>query len=1071
VLSDGGDYIGVNTNELKIYAVDSSMTGFRYRVRVLGECDPEALSREAVLTVSSAPDIWLQPVDATICEGENTSFTMTATGTAINYFWQVDAGSGFDTITDSNGGVYSGWDTNTLLLTAADRTYNFNKYRVMVDGACAPLTMSNLAILFVQTPAEIQTQPESDTICEFENAIFTVDVTGEGLVYQWQESTDNGASWDDLNDVGLYIGTHSPSLSIFAVERGANGNRYRAVITGSCGLPVTSDVIILTVETPPEILTQPEGLTACENTPAGFKVVAQGTNIQYRWQVNELSGFADIADTDGRFSGADSDSLTLLSAQLIESGYSFRVNISGNCVPPATTFPVILQVNANPVINDQSGDAAICEDGIAVFNADVSGPDLAYQWYVDSLDGSGFVPLTDDDVHLGANTDQIQLTNTPFIQNGWKYRLDISSACVPVSTNEMTLTVWPNPVPAITPVPAVDFPNYPLICGGDLLILDGSPTSGSLNYTNHQWSGAIGPLNLVDEQVVEFTTIVKGTYNLAYTVTDDRGCIGSDVVTIENERPSAQFISDALPSCGYIDVNFTNTSSAEAETFLWNFDDGGPTSTEEHVTHGFDNSDILGQVAYYNISMVATSINGCNDTAYSVVTIYPKVVAEINADPVEGCHPLQVTLTSNPGAKGYHWDFGDGSPAQDGSYIAHHLFENFGTEAVVNTVTLTTTSVYQCSDTKSVDVTVQPIPQPNFNAVPLVQTYPDATVSFTNNSQTGPWTFFWNFGDSNTSAEESPTHTYADPGTYDVNFYVMNGECRDSSKTTVVINPRVPIAAFVEPLGGCNPVEVQFVNQSQWADNYLWDFGDGYVSTKENPIHSFYDVGEFTIRLQATGPGGTDYASWTIDIYETPNVAFNSAPDSVFVKDKPVRFYNLSAGATDFQWDFGDYYEDGTAAPGNFSNSTDTSHIYFTEGYKDVTLVAWNEHCSDSITLPAVKVIPKGQLEFPTVFRPDPSGPNGGYVDPSDPSVDPNYANSIFFPGVNKQVDEYHLYIYNRWGEQIFQSNDINVGWDGYLNGVLAAQGVYFWKVTVVYKNGAPDSDRGDITLLHKKQQ
>ena len=149
-----------------------------------------------------------------------------------------------------------------------------------------------------------------------------------------------------------------------------------------------------------------------------------------------------------------------------------------------------------------------------------------------------------------------------------------------------------------------------------------------------------------------------------------------------------------------------------------------------------------------------------------------------------------------------------------------------------------------------------------------------------------------------------------------------------------------------------------------------------------------------------------------------------------------------------YSWDFGDYYEDGELLHrGTSPTAYDTSHIYFTEGYKDVTLVAWNEHCSDSITLPAVKVIPRGQLEFPTVFRPDPSGPNGGYIDPNDPTVDPNYANSIFFPGVNKQVDEYHLYIYNRWGEQIFQSDDINIGWDGYLNGVLAAQGVYLWKV------------------------
>jgi gliding motility-associated-like protein len=305
-----------------------------------------------------------------------------------------------------------------------------------------------------------------------------------------------------------------------------------------------------------------------------------------------------------------------------------------------------------------------------------------------------------------------------------------------------------------------------------------------------------------------------------------------------------------------------------------------------------------------------------------------------------------------------------------------------------------------------------------------------------------------------------------------VKFYVNNGACIDSIGTTVVVNPRVPIAAFDQPISGCTPLEIQFVNQSQWATTYLWDFGDGYVSTKENPTHTFYDPGEITVRLQATGPGGTDYASWTLNVYETPNVAFNSAPDSVFVKDKPVRFFNLTAGATNYLWDFGDYYEDGTAAPGNFSSSADTSHIYFTEGYKDVKLVAWNDFCTDSLILQVVKVIPAGDIRFPTVFRPDPDGSRtGGWVDPNDPNLDPNVANSIFFPGVNKQVDEYHLYIYNRWGELIFQSHDINHGWDGYLNGQLAAQGVYLWKVTLVYKNGSPDSLAGDITLLWKRPQ
>jgi len=265
---------------------------------------------------------------------------------------------------------------------------------------------------------------------------------------------------------------------------------------------------------------------------------------------------------------------------------------------------------------------------------------------------------------------------------------------------------------------------------------------------------------------------------------------------------------------------------------------------------------------------------------------------------------------------------------------------------------------------------------------------------------------------------------------------------------------------------------VEFENQSQWADTYMWDFGDGTRSRDPDPTYTYYDVGDWTVRLEATGPGGTAFAYDTVHVYESPKVEFNWSPDSVFVKDKPVTFFNLTVGATKYSWDFGDYDEDtGEAQPGNYSTARDTSHIYYTEGWKDVTLVAWNEHCIDSVTYTAVKVIPKGQLEFPTVFRPDPTGPNSGIVDPTNPNVDAGYANSIFFPGVNQQVKEYHLYIYNRWGQLVFQSHDVNYGWNGYINDTMAAQGVYFWRVEVVYKNGQPGDDAGDITLLHKKQQ
>ena len=64
-------------------------------------------------------------------------------------------------------------------------------------------------------------------------------------------------------------------------------------------------------------------------------------------------------------------------------------------------------------------------------------------------------------------------------------------------------------------------------------------------------------------------------------------------------------------------------------------------------------------------------------------------------------------------------------------------------------------------------------------------------------------------------------------------------------------------------------------------------------------------------------------------------------------------------------------------------------------------------------------------------------------------------------------VDDYELQIFNRWGEMIFESFDINIGWDGYYKGKLAKQDVYIWKVTGNYANGKPFAKSGDITLLH----
>ncbi|MFZ5941413.1 MAG: PKD-like domain-containing protein [Bacteroidota bacterium] len=1055
-ISDGGNFIGTTTTQLKVFGVDSAMTGYQYRAVVDGTCNDPVTSDPATLTVYSAPAIWAHPQDQTICEGTVATFSVSATGRDLIYEWFEDSGSG--PVSISNGGMYSGQGTSTLTITGAPRTMNLHRYYVRVSGHCQPWKQSNVAFLYVMTPPEIALQPADRTICEFQTASFTVSATGAGLSYQWYESTDGGATFSPLTDAGYYIGSTIQTLNIFNVSRSYEGNRYRVEVNGTCLPSATSNDVGLTVNVPPLITAQPDvNVAVCQNNPATFSVTAEGSALTFQWKVNRNDGlgYVDILPSNALYSGQQTDELTLLNAQTSQNGYSYRVLIVGPCAPSVLSNPSTLNVDELPVISVQPLPMNICEGNTGQFSANASGPSLSYQWMV-STDGVLYTPVTDGIDYSGSQTDQLMVTNPVVAMNGYRYRLDINSACNMVSTNPVVLTVWPNPTTAITG----DLGSFPLVCGGELLTLNGNPAGGSGSYS-HQWTGDIMPLYETNAQIVHFRTLLKGDYDLTYTVTDNHGCIGQSSVTIQNDRPVAMIESDAKPSCGYMEVHFTNRSSSDATSLLWEFGDG-QTSADPNPVHGFDNIDPTGAVKYYNVNLIAETAFGCRDTAMSVVTIYPKVDPTFTVTPTEGCSPFEATLQTQPGASDYIWDYGDGNVAH-GQFITYHLYENYTSAIVVRHAKLTTTSYYGCTAESTVDITVNPVPHVRFSASPLVQTFPDATVTFTNNTDAGPWTYLWKYGDGNLSASSAGTHTheYAEPGVFDVVLYVNTAECTDSLGTTITINPQAPVAAFTAPEEGCHPTEVQFVNNSLWATSYQWQFGDGTISTQENPVHIFYQPADYTVKLIATGPGGTSQTSQIIYIHATPQVFFNYTPDSVFVKDLPVKFFNISAYADRYEWNFGDYDEiTGAPGPDNTSTESDPTHVYYTEGWKDVKLAAFNEYCSDSLTIPkAIKVIPAGELKFPNIFSP--TEPNGGYVDPTGEIV-----NNVFYPGINKQVSEYHLYIYNRWGELLFESTDINVGWDGYIKETKAAQGVYIWKVTGIYSNGKPFSEAGDVTLV-----
>jgi gliding motility-associated-like protein len=322
---------------------------------------------------------------------------------------------------------------------------------------------------------------------------------------------------------------------------------------------------------------------------------------------------------------------------------------------------------------------------------------------------------------------------------------------------------------------------------------------------------------------------------------------------------------------------------------------------------------------------------------------------------------------------------------------------------------------------------------------------PDRTVYFTNTTQSGNWIYQWRFGDDIVSTERDPgPHTYPGPADYLVTLVVRGEHCSDSTWQSVEILPHPPVAEFkpVEP--GCMPLTIQFENTSSYSNSYLWEFGDGAVSNKPNPEYTYYEPGTYKIKLTAWGDGGTDTYSTVNNVWVLPNAYFEIAPRFVYVNDQEVHYFNLSDNGDIYLWDFGD---------GTGSSDMSPTHLYTKEGNYDVTLNVWTANdCYDLYVLEtAVLVEPTGRIVFPNVFRPE----------------SPIEENRVFKPGVIDHVEEYHLMVFNRWGELIFESFDKDTGWDGYVDGKMAKQDVYVWKVEGKYSGGQTFGQSGDVTLMH----
>lgn len=488
----------------------------------------------------------------------------------------------------------------------------------------------------------------------------------------------------------------------------------------------------------------------------------------------------------------------------------------------------------------------------------------------------------------------------------------------------------------------------------------------------------------------------------------------------------------------------------------------GGGNTNEHVDGGtsrFDENGVIYQAICGgcggNSSLPTTNAhsttNGstnCNFLALKIAFNLGSVSANATVSP-DGliCLGESVTFSSqgSSNATQYFWDFGDGNTSTAASPT--HTYAAGGTYQVK----LRAENPNACNTKDSASLTV--IVDTNRIAarfdVVQTDTCDPYVATFTNTSQVNNpnnGTYLWEFGDGTSfTGSNPPAHTYASKGTYTVKLTMTDpGACNspDSTSTTITFDNSFVEADFEGPESTCEKTKITFNNQSANAQSFLWEFGDGSTSTESNPEHSYDTAGVYSIKLYSYNDNTcnqVDSIIKSITINPTPIAAFRHTP-VIPVTNEPINFTNNSEGANSYVWDMGD----GTSTEKEIPDPK----FYKKTGRYLVCLQAINSFgCVDTVCrYVEADVYPLADL--PTGFTPNDDGKN----------------DILYVRGA--AIESIDLKIYNRWGETVFQTTDINTGWDGKYKNKPQPTEAYGYVLNVIFVDGTTLYKKGNVTLM-----
>ena len=590
------------------------------------------------------------------------------------------------------------------------------------------------------------------------------------------------------------------------------------------------------------------------------------------------------------------------------------VSVVGGCSDTARVFQSFTGATQVPVITTSASQ--VCAGTEIQFGVD-GGPNAQYEW--DFGDGNTQNGLQQP-LHAFANAGTYSVT----VQVG------IPGTCPVLSRTEIEVLEGPQALFTTLDTAACE-PPY-----------TANFTNNSTGATRWEWTFGDGDVSNEENPPHTFTDF--GQYQVQLVVENNLGC--RDTLIRENLveilQAEAQMIASPTEGCAPLDVNFSDMSRTAAAVVSWEWDLGnGNMSSNARPSQTFT------QRGIYGVGLVIEDAAGCRDTVREdeFVFVGDKPQASFQADRTRACLDqtinFQNTSQSTSGIFTCLWDFGDGNTSTSCAPMHAYLDTGFFNVTLI-------VSDQGCKDslTQQDFIYAQP-PKAIFSADPPNACAFPVTITFTDESL-GADEWFWDFGDGTFSTEQNPIHTYTDSGSYEITLTVRNRETGCEHLTQRELGVQPVTAQFVgDNLEGCIPLISPFKNESIGATQFYWDFGDGLVSTEENPIHRYTLPGIHDVKLIASNRLGC------IDSLIIPQMANVRGARVVFdgtPKDgcapMPVIFtpeiLSQTTPIASYEWDFGD---------GGTGNEEEPLHVYDTAGSYTVTLITTDvEGCEFTYT-------------------------------------------------------------------------------------------------------------------------